>query len=89
MAVKFSVQNVGRTSSLIRPCMVSSRINTDVWPRLYIFIGSNRMDVMFEPSVFLAIFPYALIASFPLFGLAIVTKWVLDDRKKSRQVQQE
>ncbi|MEO9296152.1 MAG: hypothetical protein ABI347_11225 [Nitrososphaera sp.] len=40
--------------------------------------------MMFEPSVFLAIFPYAFIASFPLFGVAIVTKWVIDDRKKAK-----
>lgn len=38
---------------------------------------------MFEPSAFLAIFPYAFIASFPIIGIAIVTKWVFDDRKKS------
>ncbi len=36
---------------------------------------------MFEPSVFLAAFPYLFIAAFPLMGIAIVTKWVYDDRK--------
>lgn len=36
---------------------------------------------MFEPSVFLAAFPYLFIAAFPLLGIAIVTKWVYDDRK--------
>jgi hypothetical protein len=39
---------------------------------------------MFEPSVFLAAFPYLFIAAFPLLGIAIVTKWVYDDRKVSR-----
>ena len=41
---------------------------------------------MIEPSVFLAVFPYAFIASFPIAGIALVTKWVLDDRKKSARV---
>lgn len=36
---------------------------------------------MFEPSAFLAAFPYLFIAAFPIFGIAIVTKWVFDDRK--------
>ncbi|MEW5840697.1 hypothetical protein [Nitrososphaera sp.] len=40
---------------------------------------------MFEPSALLAIFPYAFIAAFPLAGIAIVTKWVFDDRKLQRQ----
>lgn len=40
---------------------------------------------MFEPSAFLAIFPYLFIASFPLLGIAVVTKWVIDDRRKSRK----
>jgi len=37
---------------------------------------------IFQPSLFLAIFPYAFIASFPVFGIALVTKWVWDDRKR-------
>jgi len=39
---------------------------------------------MFEPSVFLAAFPYLFIAAFPLLGIAIVTKWVYNDRKSER-----
>lgn len=38
---------------------------------------------MFEPSVFLAAFPYLFIAAFPLFGIAIVTKWVYDEKKST------
>jgi hypothetical protein len=38
---------------------------------------------MFEPSVLLAALPYLFIAAFPLFGIAIVTKWVFEDRKSS------
>lgn len=38
---------------------------------------------MFEPSVFLAAFPYLFIAAFPLLGIAIVTKWVFDDKKST------
>lgn len=50
-----------------------------------ICIGKSPMSMgMFEPSAFLAIFPYAFIASFPIFGLILVTKWVLDDKKKGR-----
>jgi hypothetical protein len=39
---------------------------------------------MMEPSAFLAIFPYAFLASFPVFGLVMVTKWQLDERKKRK-----
>ena len=39
---------------------------------------------MFEPSAFLAIFPYAFLAAFPLFGIAVVTKWELEGRKKRK-----
>lgn len=39
------------------------------------------MKSMFEPSVFIAAFPYLFIAAFPLIGIAIVTKWVHDDRE--------
>ena len=45
----------------------------------------NFCAAMFEPSVFTAIFPYAFIAVFPIFGMALVTKWVLDDRKRSKK----
>jgi len=40
-----------------------------------------------EPSAFLAIFPYAFIASFPIAGVVIVTKWAFDDRRKSKRKQ--
>jgi len=45
---------------------------------------------MMEPSIFLAVFPYALIASFPILGIIVVTKWNFDDkrRKKRRQIGQ-
>lgn len=39
---------------------------------------------MFEASALMAIIPYVFIAAFPLAGIAIVTKWIMDDRKKSR-----
>ena len=39
--------------------------------------------LMFEPSAFLAAFPYLFIAAFPLLGIAIVTKWVFDDKKSA------
>jgi len=42
---------------------------------------------MIEPSAFLAIFPYAFIASFPILGVVLVTKWELDARKRRKQSQ--
>jgi hypothetical protein len=36
---------------------------------------------IFDPSIYIAIFPYLFIAIFPLFGIILVTKWILDDRK--------
>jgi hypothetical protein len=39
------------------------------------------MDV-FYPSIYIAIFPYLFIASFPVFGMILVTKWIFDDRRK-------
>jgi hypothetical protein len=41
---------------------------------------------LIEPSVFLAVFPYAFIAAFPTFGIILVTKWELDRRKKKRHI---
>ena len=37
----------------------------------------------FQPSIYLAMFPYLFIASFPIFGLVLVTRWtyVLEERK--------
>jgi hypothetical protein len=50
-----------------------------------IMINSGKSLVgMMEPSAFLAIFPYAFLASFPVFGIVIVTKWQLDDRKRKK-----
>jgi hypothetical protein len=37
---------------------------------------------IFDPSIYIAIFPYLFIAIFPLFGIILVTKWILDDRKE-------
>ena len=42
------------------------------------------LPCMFEASALMAIFPYVFIAAFPLAGIAIVTKWIFDDKKKSR-----
>jgi hypothetical protein len=39
---------------------------------------------MMEPSAFLAIFPYAFLAAFPVFGIIVVTKWQLDERKRKK-----
>jgi len=39
---------------------------------------------IFHPSVFLAIFPYLFLGSFPVFGLILVTKWIVDDIKKRK-----
>jgi hypothetical protein len=38
---------------------------------------------IFDPSIYIAIFPYLFIAIFPLFGIILVTKWLLDDRKET------
>jgi hypothetical protein len=40
---------------------------------------------MIAPSPFLVVFQYAFIAAFPIVGLVVVTKWVIDDWKKSRR----
>jgi hypothetical protein len=34
-----------------------------------------------EPSTFLAIFPYVFISSFPIFGIILVTYWLVKDKK--------
>ena len=39
---------------------------------------------IFHPSLFLAMFPYLFIGSFPVFGLILVTKWIANDTKKDR-----
>jgi hypothetical protein len=39
---------------------------------------------IFHPSLFLAMFPYLFIGSFPVFGLILVMKWIVNDMKKNR-----
>jgi hypothetical protein len=41
---------------------------------------------LFHPSIFLAMFPYLFIGSFPVFGLILVTKWVANETKKKRKM---
>ena len=41
-----------------------------------------------EPSIFVAIFPYAFLASFPVVGIFLVTKWSLEDRKRKNRAKQ-
>ena len=41
---------------------------------------------MLEPSIFLAVFPYAFIAAFPVFGIAVVTKWELDRKRRTKKL---
>lgn len=60
-------------------------------PVQHLYFGLyNRQayNSMFEASPFVVIFQYAFIAAFPLVGLAVVTKWVFDDWKKSRRTQE-
>lgn len=43
---------------------------------------------IFDPSIYTAAFPYLFIASFPVFGIILVTKWIIDDkRNKKREIQ--
>jgi hypothetical protein len=42
------------------------------------------MDI-FSPSIYIAIFPYLFIASFPVLGMIIVTKWIFDDQRKKHE----
>lgn len=32
---------------------------------------------LFQPSIYIAIFPYLFIASFPLFGIVLVSRWIM------------
>lgn len=41
---------------------------------------------MFEPSIFIAVFPYAFIAAFPIIGTVIITKMELDRRRRAKRV---
>jgi hypothetical protein len=38
---------------------------------------------LFEPSTLLAIFPYVFISAFPIFGIILVTWWIVKDKKSS------
>jgi hypothetical protein len=38
---------------------------------------------LFEPSTLLAIFPYVFISAFPIFGIILVTWWIIKDKKTS------
>ena len=40
---------------------------------------------LFYPSIYIAIFPYLFIASFPVVGIIIVTKWIFKDRRKKNK----
>lgn len=54
---------------------------------LLYFVGYTvvvQLMEIFQPSLFLAMFPYLFIGSFPLFGLILATKWIVNDTKKNR-----
>ena len=45
--------------------------------------SNNSLD-LFQPSIYVAIFPYLFIASFPLFGIVLVSRWIMRaDRKNN------
>jgi hypothetical protein len=46
------------------------------------------MDI-FVPSVILAVFPYIFMGIFPIVGLILVTKWVIEDFKRAARVKRE
>ncbi|HYO07291.1 MAG TPA: hypothetical protein VER14_09935 [Phototrophicaceae bacterium] len=39
---------------------------------------------IFEPSTFLAVFPYVFISGFPIFGIILVTYWLVKDKRSSK-----
>jgi Na+/H+ antiporter NhaC len=39
---------------------------------------------IFEPSTLLAVFPYVFISAFPIFGIILVTWWIIKDKKSSK-----
>jgi hypothetical protein len=39
---------------------------------------------IFDPSIYTVAFPYLFIASFPTFGIILVTKWIFNDRKNKK-----
>ena len=47
---------------------------------------SNYTLDLFQPSIYIAIFPYLFIASFPLFGIALVSKWIFRDGRKNNKL---
>jgi len=52
-----------------------------------ITVGRQHIIALIGPSTFLAVFPYAFIAIFPIFGIIIVTKWELDNKKRKKKKQ--
>jgi hypothetical protein len=53
---------------------------------IYISAPDIFLVGMLEPSIFLAVFPYAFMAAFPVFGIAIVTKWELDRKRRKKNL---
>ncbi len=53
-----------------------------------IYIGAHKLFSLgiFEPSIFLAVFPYAFMAAFPIFGIIVVTKWELDRKRRTKKI---
>jgi hypothetical protein len=43
---------------------------------------------IFDPSIYTVAFPYLFIASFPIFGIILVTKWIFNDRKNRKREMQ-
>jgi len=39
---------------------------------------------IFHPSLFLAMFPYLFLGSFPVLGIDIDYEWIANDTKKNR-----
>jgi len=44
---------------------------------VFCYISMN----IFEPSTLLAVFPYVFISSFPIFGIILVTYWLVKDKR--------
>jgi len=44
---------------------------------VFCYINMN----IFEPSTLLAVFPYVFISSFPIFGIILVTYWLVKDKR--------
>jgi Na+/H+ antiporter NhaC len=40
---------------------------------------------IFEPSTLLAIFPYVFISAFPIFGLLLITYWLVKDKRMGKK----